>query len=189
MSYWFIWRIRLEIECNNKTTFLFGKEYAVDYINMFPHNWDFAAFCISGLHPVLKQQYVPLYCKGTTFMKWQLFATAFKQTWHMASFYAQQHRFEYVTSTEVSNSLWSLISNFRPVLNVVCFLLGDSPASVGIVRSRTKATEFSLVTSAKGRSVPIPCRFFRLQCDKATWETEVTSQQSLINKLSFTCCK
>jgi len=25
---------------------------------------------MSGSHPVLKQQYVPLYCKGTTFKKW-----------------------------------------------------------------------------------------------------------------------
>jgi hypothetical protein len=117
---------RLEIEYNNKTTFLFGKEYAVHYFNLSPHIWDSAAFCMSGLHPVLKQQYVPLYCRGTTFTKWQLFAMAFKQRWYMASVSGQQRCFEYVTSTEANNSLRFLISNLRRVLNVVCFLLGDS---------------------------------------------------------------
>lgn len=60
---------------------------------------------MSGLHPVLKQQYVPLYCKGTNFKKLQWFAAAFKQRCYMASGSAQQRSFEYVTSTEVNNTL------------------------------------------------------------------------------------
>jgi hypothetical protein len=93
---------------NKKTTFLLGTEYALDYSNKSSQHLRFCSFfCVSGIYPILKQQYAPLYCKGTTFMKWQRFANAFQQICYMASVFAQQRCFEYVTNTEVKkNMLW-----------------------------------------------------------------------------------
>ena len=39
---------------NKKPTFLLGTEYALDYFNKSLHIWDFAAFCMPGIHPIFK---------------------------------------------------------------------------------------------------------------------------------------